>query len=121
MANKYKGAVAFEAGEDSYTLSFSANALCELEDKLGVGVNEIGALMGDPEKIRMKTMRTIFWAGLLDHHPETDEKTAAVIFSKLMATEAIGLIIKAFGLAFPDAPEGEPNPPKPGQDGTGKD
>ncbi|KQZ00903.1 hypothetical protein ASD45_08550 [Pseudolabrys sp. Root1462] len=121
MANPHKGEVTFKAGEDSHTLSFSANALAELEDMLGVGVNEIGSLMADPANIRMTTMRTIFHAGLLDENPDVDLKQAKAIFSKVMPTEAVGLIVRAFTLAFPDAPaEGDANPPKPGQDGTGQ-
>lgn len=120
MANPHKGEVTFPAGEESYTLSFSANALAELEDMLGIGVSEFGELMSDPKKIRMKTMRTIFHAGLLDHHPDVDAKQAAMLFSKVMPTEAVGLIVKAFGLAFPDGKEADANPPKPGQDGIGQ-
>lgn len=121
MANPHKGQVAFKAGEDSYTLSFSANALAELEDMLGgIGVNEIGALMADPAKIRMTTMRTLFHAALLDNHPDVDGKEAKALFSKVSPTEAVSLIVRAFMQAFPAATEGEANPQKPSQDGTGQ-
>lgn len=120
MANAYKGEVSFKAGEESHVLSYSANALAELEDMLGgISVNEIGALMADPAKIRMTTMRTIFHAGLLDRQPDLDAKGAKAIFAKLGPTECVGLIVKAFAAAFPEAKEAEANPPKPGQDGTG--
>lgn len=120
MANPHKGEVAFKAGDENYTLSFSANALCELEDMLGVGVNDIGAMLADPAKIRMKQMRTVFHAGLLDHHPDMDEKTMKVVFSKLRAGEAVGYIAKAFALAFPEAEGGAAGPQTPGQDGSGQ-
>ena len=120
MANPHKGEVAFTAGDESYTLSYSANALCELEDMLGVGVNEIGAMMADPAKIRMKQMRVVFHAGLLDHHPDMDEKTMKAVFSKLSAGEAVSHIAKAFALAFPEAKEGEAGPQQPSQDGSGQ-
>lgn len=123
MANPHRGEVEFNAGDDKYILSFSANALAELEDKLGIGVVEIGDVMTDPKKIRMTTMRTIFWAGLLDHYPDTDEAKAKSIFSKLQLVEAISLITSAFEAAFPKevTAGGDADPLKPDgpKDGTG--
>lgn len=125
MANPHKGEVSFKAGDDEYILSFSANALAELEDKLGMSVVEIGDLMNDPKKLRMKNVRSIFWAGLLDHQPDTDDKKAAAIFSMISFVEAIKLITNTFIAAFPEEdvtginmdPQ-QPGSPKPAN-GTG--
>lgn len=125
MSNTHKGAVSFEAGGFNYVLFYSADALAELEDAMGMGVNEIGALMQDTAKFRLKMVRTVFWAGLLDHQPGTDIDAARAVLRHLSGGEAIALIGKAFAAAFPadDSPPavggGAVRPPQPDQDGTG--
>lgn len=119
MANPHKGEVEFESGERSYTLRFSANAICEMEDALGRGVAEIGALLGNPETLHMKHVRAVFWAGLQEKHKMTLDEAGEIITSIGLA-RVIELIGRAFEAAFPSE-GGEANPPVPGQaqDGTG--
>lgn len=121
MANPIKGEVAFESGGDRYKLSYSTNALCELEDALNMSVNEIGKLMSTPEKFRMSMVRTIFWAGLIDNHPDFDIKTVGQLLRHVNPSEAIDLISRAFTLAFPEAQGGAARPPQgtPQPDGSG--
>lgn len=118
MSNIHKGQVAFKAGDESYTLSFSANALVELEEATGKSVQELSAEFGDPAQFRMKNLRFAFWAGLLDHHPETDMEKAKRILSRVQALEAVSLVTRAFAAAFPEG-EGGDRPQEPGQAGTG--
>lgn len=119
MANVHKGEVSFTSGSESYKLSFSANALVELEEAVGKTVQEISAEFGSPEKFRMKNLRFAFWAGLLDHHPETDLDKAKRILSGLTAMQAVSLVTRAFAAAFPDDEGGGDRPQEPGQAGTG--
>ena len=76
MANPYRGEVAFKSWDESYKLSFSANALVELEEALGKSVKDISAEFTDPEKFRMRNLRVVFWAGLLDHQPDGIRRAA---------------------------------------------
>lgn len=119
MANPHRGEVEFEAGGKTYKLSYSANALCELEDALGKSVNEIAALMQDTQNFRLSVVRTVFWAGLLDHNDGLDMKGAKAIFKHLDPVGAVELVSRAFSLTFPTREGDGGDPPKPGQDGTG--
>ncbi len=121
MANPHKGEVSFEVAGVAYTLSFSTNALCELEAHLDLGINEITALLGDVRKMRLRNVRAVFWAGLLDHHPGITVMKAGELAGHLKLPKVIELISNAFALAFPDDDAGgDKNPPVPGQGaGTG--
>jgi hypothetical protein len=102
MANPHKGEVSFESKGQSYKLSFSANALCELEDALNKNVNEISALMQNKDQFRMSMLRTVFWAGLLDHQPGIQIEAAKEILSGITPLEAISWTMRAFSLAYED-------------------
>lgn len=113
MANPHKGQVALNVDGKDYTLSFSINALCELEDALGESVNAIAAQMGDSSKVRLKTIRTLVWAALLDHHPGTSVEEAGNIISAAGVPAAMEAIGGAFAKAFPDPKEGKANGSRP--------
>jgi Phage tail tube protein, GTA-gp10 len=106
MANPVRGETAFEADGTTYTLSFSINALCALEDAMGEGIMEITRLLSDPAKLRLNNVRTVFWAGLRDHHAEVDIDQAGKLMTALGQVEAIEMAGKALALAFPEAPKG---------------
>jgi len=111
LANKNKGEVSFEANERSYTMRFSANALCELEDVLNMGVNDVAEQMSKPKNLRIKTVRGIFWAGLRDHHPEITIQKAGDIIQDISLPRCLELIGKAFNLAFQDSTKVRPQQP----------
>lgn len=115
MANKFKGDVSFESGDKTYTMRYSANALCELEDALDMGVNAIATRLANPESMRWKMVRVVFWAGLRDHHQEITLHQAGEMITDISATAAMELISKAFELAFQD--NSKAHPQKPGQKG----
>lgn len=121
MANKFKGEVSFEAGGQPYKLSFSANALCELEDAMGITLDEVIKLMQSPDKLRLRDLRQMFWAALLDHQPETTFANAKIILSKVSAVEMGELVGKAFVLSMPSPEdvEGGGRPPMPGGHSAG--
>lgn len=124
MANPQRGEVSFDAGGKTYTLHYSANALCELEDLLDKGIIELTTEMQgwekNPGKIRFKTIRAMFWAGLRDHHPEIDVAGAGELVTNAGGIlGAVDLIGRAFGVAFPDAKTKGARPPKGSGAGTG--
>jgi hypothetical protein len=101
MANKLKGEVGFEAGGEIYTLVYSLNALCELEEKLGGSVASIEAIAKSGK--RFETVRTVFWAGLIEYHPDMKPRDAARLVSMIGFEKADELIGQAFSAAFPEA------------------
>lgn len=113
MANRQKGEVAFDACGKSYVLCFSANALCELEDVIGVGVAKIGDLLSNPETLTLKNVRAVLWAGLTDHHSGIDLKVAGAIIDDVGMFRAVELIAAGLSAAFPD--EDNASPQGPGQ------
>ncbi len=101
MGNRQKGEVGFEADGKPYTLVFSINALCELEDRMGEAVSGIDSLASSRKRFR--TIRTVFLCGLLDHHPELTEREAGRIIDAIGIERADALVGEAFALAFPEA------------------
>jgi hypothetical protein len=121
MANPHRGEVAFKVGERYLKLSFSANALCELEDALDMGIPEVGQLM-QAGRLRVKHARALFWASLRDHHSDIDTLGAGKLMTETGIQKAMDAVGLALAAALPDA-EGEKKgegPRKPGgQAGTG--
>lgn len=111
MANPHRGEVSLADGDRILKLSFSVNALCELEDHLDEPVAVTAERLKSPETVRMKTVRALVWASLLDHQPETTPAEAGQIASRVGIAVAMEKIGEAFAQAFP-APGSSPNPPK---------
>lgn len=111
MANPARGSVALQAGDTAYTVSFSINALCELEEAFGVSVQKIGSLFDDPDNVSMKNVRKLVMCGLHDHHEGIDEREAGKIATEAGLQTCMDAISKAFQLAFPEAAAGG-NPQK---------
>lgn len=112
MANLNRGQVALPVGDQEYTLSFSINAVCELEDALDMPVAKIADALNDQSNVRMSMIRTVIWAALRDHHEDVTIKEAGRIASDAgipIVMEAIG---RAFAAAFPQEAAGKGNPPK---------
>lgn len=122
MANPHKGEVELIAGDETYRLRFSINAMVELEDHFDMGITELGDLMGDPTKFRLKTFRKIVWAGLTDNHDNLSESEVGEIISLAGIPATTQAIQKAFSEAFPQSEAGDKeNPRKASRGGTGKD
>jgi hypothetical protein len=122
MANAHKGELAFQAGGQDYTLRFSANAICELEQQVDRAEADIVAsLQGTP---RYSLIRAVLWAGLTGHHPGITLKAAGDIMDALGGlAAAMQIVTRGLVLAFPDAPQGaetkDEDPPNGA--GTGPD
>lgn len=111
MANPNRGEVALPVGDREYRLSFSINAICELEEALNMPVSKIADGMNDAGSIRMSMIRTVVWAALQDHHDGVSVKEAGQIASEAGIPAVMEAIGKAFALAFPEA-EDKANPRK---------
>lgn len=96
MANKHRGEVAL----GDYTLSFSVNAICDLESALGESVTAIAARLSDPAGVSVSTLRSLLWAGLQDNH-SVSLKEAGKIMTDAGIAEAAEKVGEAFTLAFP--------------------
>lgn len=122
MANVHKGEVGIDIGDEKYVLSYSADALAECEDAMGLCIDDINALLQDPKRVRIAHYRTMFFHALTDHHDDVDEVKAKSLFKRLSVAEAMKVILKAWGLAFKGLTElaeakggeGVANPPQPG-------
>lgn len=115
-----QGNVRFQVGDASYTLAFTTNALCDLETDLDMGVMHIAGLLGDPERMRLRTVRAVFWAGLREHHPKLSQQEAGHLIDTLGHTRLLELITSAFLAAFPEAAGGDrPLPPGAPANGIG--
>jgi hypothetical protein len=90
------GEVGFEADGKRYTLCFSVNAICELEDALDISFEEIRTF-----KKKTKLGRAMFWAAMTDNHPDLTLKDAGKIMAAVGDTRSSELVMQAFSLAFP--------------------
>ncbi|KFB10332.1 hypothetical protein [Nitratireductor basaltis] len=111
MANAERGAVALEAGGKVYSLRFSTNAICEVEDHFGKPIMKIVEDLQDETNVSMKMVRALVWGALLEEHPAIQPSQAGYLLDEVgvpVMTEKIGLALQRF---FPEA-EGKANPPK---------
>lgn len=83
MANRVKGEVSFKLGDKEYIMCYNNGALVELEDQLNMGIvaitNEIQKWAKEPDRVRIKWVRALLWAGLLKHHHMTIEQVGNMI------------------------------------------
>jgi hypothetical protein len=101
-----------EALGQIWTLKLSTNALCEIEDELGKGIDQIGVLLQDPAQGRVKLFRLIVWAALSDHHENVSQKTAGMIIDEIGMSEVLGLIQRLLTLAMPEPKKGAAGSPR---------
>jgi hypothetical protein len=120
VANRWKGEIGFEAEGKRYTLMYSINALCMLESEFSDVSADIGALIGGKSGKRMTTLRTVFWAGLSDYHPELSKKEVGDIMTSLGFMPSLNKVTEAIVLAFPEMAAGvDPLAGQPAVDGAG--
>lgn len=121
MANPHKGEVAFKAGDATYTLRFSIDALCSLEDITGKGIIALSNELSNAERLSVTLLRQVLWAGLQEHHKGLDLKEAGELIAAAGGVVAmVEIIARAFEATFPEKKgDGVAHPPKAGQPGTG--
>lgn len=122
MSNPLKGDLAFDVDDATYTLRFSIDALCKLEEAAGKTYPVISAEMGDAATLSVRMLRLMLWAGLQEHHKDISLIEVGDLIPKIGDMLAVTkLISKAIGLAFEQqkGPPREANPLKPSRHGTG--
>lgn len=113
MANPHKGEVELKAGEATYLLRYSIDAICSLEESLDKGFPAIVAEMASPATMRLSVVREVLRAGLQEHHPEITVKQAGeLIISAGGAISVLGKVNEAFALAFPEVEAGDKKSPR---------
>jgi hypothetical protein len=93
MANPNRGEVSLVAGETTYTLVFTINAICEAEEATGQN------LLGD--LTRLSTLRLMLWAALRTHQPDMTKARAGEIIMAAGVEAAQTAVGEALALAFP--------------------
>jgi hypothetical protein len=85
MGNAAKGQTSLNVDGVDFTLAFTANAMCELEEATGQSVPKFLAGLEDPKNPPGFTeIRLLLWAGLLDQHGMTLKEAGQLI-------DAVGL------------------------------
>lgn len=107
MANIQRGQVELKAGDKTYTLQFTVNAICELEARLGLGIAKIAKTMSEPAEVSLTFARALAWAALRSHHPNLTLDQAGDIVQEVGMTETIDQVGLAFMAAFPPPKEVE--------------
>ena len=108
MANPHRGQVDIKAGDRTFTLSFSINAMCELEDLMGEPIARIAQGLGDAGSVKISTVRALVWAALRDKHPEVTLEGAGDIIADAGVNGVMEAIGRAFAMAFPEQSKARP-------------
>lgn len=119
MANANRGEVDFSVNGKTYTLRYTTNALCELEDALDCGLPEIVERVRDPKSVRLSTVRALVWAGLREHHPTITLHEAGTLVGEYGMMETLHKVGDAFQRAFTGREGNERPPAAAPQNGTG--
>lgn len=109
MANQNRGEVDMVVGDTSYRLRFATNEICEIEDLLDSGINEILALLRDPAKVKLGTWRALLWGALRGGQPGLTLLAAGEVINHATLPVVIEHVVKAMQAASPDD---EGNPPR---------
>lgn len=105
----------FEAGGRSWLALYDVNALVEIEEGLGIRIDQLGEVLAAPP---LGTLRLVLWCGLMREHPElTQEDVGAMV----PAGEMAGIVGAALAASFPAAEAGgrAPAGPRKRRAGTG--
>ncbi|MEY9580957.1 hypothetical protein ABIE88_008533 [Bradyrhizobium diazoefficiens] len=122
MANPHKGEVELVAGEATYTLQYSIDALCSMEAALDKNFTAIAAEMSNPARISVSMVRQLLYSGLQERHPELTLKEAGELIPAAGGMlKVMTKVTEAIRAAFPDAKETKPGPRQgPRRAGTGR-
>lgn len=114
MANPLKGEIGFTVEGEPWTLLYDFNALCTIEQDLGVALQDVGDRLTSPTMIR-----SIFRIGLEARHGTMTDLEAGRLIHAIGVETGAELIGKAFAAAFPEAGKAGANPPKPAKKTAG--
>jgi len=120
MANPNRGEVDLIAGDQTYTMRMSINAIVNLENHFDLGINEIAELLSAPKGMRIGNLRTIVFHTLKEHHPDLTEEGTGDVIGKAGFDATAAAIQQAMVRAFPSAKAAPERPQRAKQAGTGK-
>jgi hypothetical protein len=121
MANPHRGEVDLIVGDRTYVLRMSINEIAQLESLLDKGVQEISAILGNDQDVRIGAWRAALWASLQANHKGLTLEDAGDIMGEAGMPEVMAKVGEALQLAFPSNEGGQkPNPRKASRAGTGK-
>lgn len=113
MPNPHKGEVELAVGEARYTLRFSIDAICRLEEATGLGLPLLAVKMSNPATMSIMLVRHALHAALFDAHPGFDLKMAGdLIVPAGGMIKVIEKITEAMAAAFPEIQAVAARPPK---------
>ncbi|QUS40574.1 hypothetical protein RPMA_18320 [Tardiphaga alba] len=111
MGNPHKGEVSLTAGGETYTLKYSVDAICRLEESTGKNLTTLMTEMADASKMSLTMTRHMVHAALFEHHPEVTLKEAGEIMEANGGMlQSLAKVVEAIQIAFPEA-SGTPRPP----------
>jgi len=93
-----------------HNFRFDFNALCTLEEELGISLAEFDKILGGPGqegKVKMKNLRTLVWAALLAENENLTMKEAGGLIDPRKILEVSQKVAEALVLAFPEVKEDE--------------
>ena len=100
-------------------LRFDFNALCALEDELGLSIAKLGNILAG--SVGLKDLRAIVWAGLIHEDESLSVKDVGNFLELGEMAEIADKIRQAFEIAFPAEEEGKKKEAGSNQkSGTGK-
>lgn len=104
MSNAPRGTVTLEVGGKVYTLRLTINAICELEDALSTPNKPVTfkEITEAAEKGSLRHVRAVFWAALLERHPEMTLKDAGALISEVGLTGLSGHLSELGASLSPD-------------------
>jgi hypothetical protein len=110
VANPEDGEVLLEVkdanGEvkECFVLRMKTNAICRLEQAMGMHVHKLGPRLSNPG---MQDLRCLLFAALSDRHPLMTQAEVGNLIDRVGFDAATAAVMEAFTLGFPEAVKGE--------------
>lgn len=102
--NSLKGEVPLKVGNKEYTLKFTTNALCELEDRLNKGFSEIVMDAASKNIPSLNTVRCLLFCACMQYHKEevSSLEVAGAIIDEAGFKEVLVAVVKTIAACLPD-------------------
>lgn len=102
MANQHRGEIAVKYDGKEINLILSVNSICALEDRVDCGVQEfLASRFSDMDNVRMKDIRLLYWALMLQAIPDASLEDAGRLIDGLKGKQH-AIMAEAIDRAFPD-------------------
>ena len=120
MANPKKGEASFSVGTERYTLRFSMNVLCSLEEELGRPLTDFVLEWGQG-KVSISVVRQMIRAALVPNHPDISLEKAGDLMDEAGMATVLDALTKALNRSAisDEFNKGESGDPQNRTGGTG--